>query len=310
MATSRSPSSPPLAQPGVAGTPGDSGSTFRGVVYALGGFFLFASSDAIVKAMTAHYSIFQLLAFQVPFAALPLALMVRQHGGVASLRPVYPALVALRGLLAGLGGICSFLAFSMLPLADVYAIAFGVPIVVTMLSIPVLGERVGIHRWSAVLVGFLGILVMVQPGATTLSIGHVGALLTVFAGAGVSLILRRIGRVENGPALVLTVLIGLMVLSWPMAALTFKMPSAAHLGLMATSGLLMGIAQFAMLQAFRMAPAASVSAMHYTVMIWALIYGVTIFGDPIRSEVLAGAAIVIGSSLYILHRERVRASGE
>lgn len=281
----------------------------HGVLLAALGFFMFASCDAIIKTLTAYYSIFQIASMQVTFACIPLAVMLAREGGWIGLRPVHPRLVALRGILAGIGTIFGFYAFSTLPLADVYAIVFGVPIVVTILSIPVLKEQVGIHRWSAVLVGFAGILVMVRPGSTQLSLGHLAALAAMLNGAVITLILRKIAGTEHAPALVSSVVLGMFLVSLPGAILAFRTPDLAHLGLIAVAGLTMGIAQFIMLRAFRVAPAVSVAPMQYTMMVWALLYGVVIFGDSLRINLLVGAAIVMASSLYIMHRERVRRAG-
>ena len=134
-----------------------------GVLLALLGFLLFATSDAVVKTLTARYSVFQLIPVHVAFAALPLLVSTVRAGDLRVLRPRHPRLVALRGLLAGVGTVLNFYAFSTLPLADVYAIIVGVPIVVAVLAAPVLGERADPHRWAAVLGGFAGILVMVRP---------------------------------------------------------------------------------------------------------------------------------------------------
>lgn len=291
-------------------SPDAPGGALRGVLWAAFAFFLFASNDAITKALTARYAIFQIIALQVTFSVIPIALFVlRQGGGWRALCPIRPMLTATRGLLAGIGSVFGYYAFSTLPLADVYAIQFCVPIVVTLLSIPLLGERVGLHRWAAVLLGFLGVLVMIRPGAVSLSLGHLAALGAVFTGAGVTLILRRISREERGPALVLSVVLGLLTVSLPVLPFVFRMPSLADTGLLALSGLLIGTAQFSMLNAFRRAQAASVAPIQYTMMVWALVYGLLLFGDPVRPHVLAGAAVVILSSLYIMHRERQRGVG-
>jgi drug/metabolite transporter (DMT)-like permease len=286
--------------------------SLRGVLLALLGFFLFATSDAVVKMLTARYSVLQLIPVHVAFAALPVLVSTARAGDLRVLRPRHPRLVALRGLLAGVGTVLNFYAFSTLPLADVYAIIFGVPIVVAVLAVPVLGERADPHRWAAVLGGFAGILVMVRPQAGgALSLGHLAALASVFAGAGVTLILRRIGREERGAAVVLAVVLGLLVVSLPAAALQgARPPAVADIGLLAVSGTLMGVAQFVMLHAFRAAPASSVAPMQYTMMVWALLYGLLLFGDPIRARVVIGAGIVIVSSLYLMDRERQRAMAD
>jgi drug/metabolite transporter (DMT)-like permease len=218
----------------------------------------------------------------------------------------HPKLVVARGLLGGLGAVFGFFAFSVLPLADVYAIAFCTPVVVTIASIPLLGERVGAHRWAAVLAGFLGILIMVRPGFDALSLGHLAALGMVGAGTGGVLILRTISREEERGVMVAAVMLGLLVVSLPACLLVARAPAWTDIGLVALSGLMMGSAQFLIVEALRQVPAASIAPMQYTMLVWALIYGLLVFGDPVEAHVLAGAVVVIASSLYIMHRERMR----
>ena len=172
-------------------------STLKGVGFALCGYFLFATADALTKTIVNSYSSFQIIPMQVVFASLPIVAMIVRGGGFRIPRGVNLALLGLRGLLAGLGAILGLYAFRHLPLADVYALAFCAPLLVTVLAIPILGERVGPRRWAAVIVGFIGILVMVRPGFQALSLGHVAALLTAFSGAGTLLIMRHLRGVET-----------------------------------------------------------------------------------------------------------------
>ena len=278
-----------------------------GVAIALLSNFLFTSSDAIVKSLTLRYPVFQVIAMQVTFALIPLCIMLLRDGTFSRFRVRHPFLVLMRGLLAGLGTVCGFYAFSVLPMADVYSIAFCAPIVVTLASIPILGEKVGKYRIGAVLVGFIGILVMVEPGVAPLSLGHAAAFGSVFTSTGVVLIMRRIAREEQRGVMVAAVMIGLLTVSIPGVVLVGRMPALEDIGLAALSGLIMGCAQFLALEAIRRAPVASVAPMQYTMLVWALIYGVVLFNDPLRLNIVVGAMIVMASSLYIMHRERVRA---
>lgn len=280
---------------------------FQGVLCALMGQLCFATGDTLVKVLTQRYSIFQIIPLQVTFACVPILLILWWESGLRIARPVHPRLVALRGLLAGLGTVFGFYAFAELPLAEVYAMTFCVPIVVTVLAIPVLGEVVGPHRWAAVLLGFLGILVMVQPGFRELSLGHLAAAATVLTGAGVVLILRKISRQEQRSTMVFSVIAGMLVMSLPVAGFVALPMRPVDLLLAAGAGLAMAGAQLLMLQAFRQASAASVAPTQYTMMVWALLFGALVFGDPAQPPVLIGAAIVTSSSLYILHREFRRA---
>ena len=297
------PAAPPAAVPTAQTAPE---TALLGVLCSLLANLMFASSDALVKGLTATYSIFQIIPMQVAFACIPILVMLRRDGGIRRMRAAHPRLIVLRGLLAGVGTIFGFYAFSALPLAEVYAIAFCTPMVVTILSIPILGEQVRAHRWAAVVVGFLGILVMVRPGFATLTLGHLSALGSVFTGAGVVLIMRKISRDEQRAVLVTAVMLGLLATSLPVALFVFKPPAWFDLLRVGAAGLLMGSAQFLVVRALSLAPASTIAPMQYTMIVWALAYGSLFFGNQIDPFVVIGACIVIASSLYIMHRERVR----
>lgn len=285
------------------------GTAAGGMACAVAANFLFATSDAVVKSLAGRYSIFQIVPMQVVFAALPILVVLWCRTGCRLPRPVHPRLVVLRGLLAGVGTLTGYHAFSQLPLADVYAIMFAVPILVTLLAIPVLGERVGPYRWTAVVVGFLGVLVMVRPGSAAFSTGHLAAFASVVTGASVALILRKVARDEDPAVMVLSVVLGLLAASLPVAAFVAVMPTARDVAVLACSGFLMAAAQLLLLQAYRTATAASVAPMQYSAMLWAIGFGCLMFGDVVQPHVLAGTGVVALSSLFIMHRERrVRAA--
>mgnify|MGYP001028137028 CR=1 FL=1 len=301
------PADTPTAPPALASSAAPAIETpLLGVLCSLLANLMFASSDALVKGLTASYSIFQIIPMQVAFACIPILIMLRRDGGLGRMRAAHPRLIMLRGLLAGIGTIFGFYAFSALPLAEVYAIAFCTPMVVTILSIPILGEQVRAHRWAAVVVGFLGILVMVRPGFETLTLGHLSALGSVFTGAGVVLIMRRISRDEQRAVMVTAVMLGLLVTSLPVALFVFQLPSWFDVLRVGAAGLLMGSAQFLVVRALSLAPASTIAPMQYTMIVWALAYGSLFFGNRIDPFIVIGACIVIASSLYIMHRERIR----
>ncbi len=140
----RTASAPTATSPGP-------GSSLRGVLLALLGFFLFATSDAVVKVLTTRYSLFQLIPVHVAFAALPLLVSTVRAGDLGVLRPRHPGLVALRGLPAGAGTAPNFYAFSTLPLADVYAIIFGGPLAVAVLAMR--PRRIEVQAWAGEALG-------------------------------------------------------------------------------------------------------------------------------------------------------------
>jgi drug/metabolite transporter (DMT)-like permease len=277
-----------------------------GALCAIVSYLAFATNDAIVKELTERYSVFQVSAMTTLFALLPYAVMVARDGGIAVVRPRQPRLVALRGVLAVFGGITGIYAFSQLPMADVYAIIFLNPVLVTILSIPVLGEKVGRYRWAAVGVGFLGVLVMVRPTGESLSLGHLAAFVNVFIGAAVVLLMRHLGPTEHRTVMVGTVMGSVLLVNVPLALVFFVVPPWEDLLRAAAGGILMGLAQFLIVRSLALAPAGVIAPMQYTILVWGALYGVLLFGDPIKTNVVVGACILVASSVYIMYRERVR----
>jgi len=277
-----------------------------GIAIALVGNLMFATSDATVKVLTAHYSVFQIVVTQALFALIPIAIMLARSGGLRTLRVRHPRLIVLRGLLAGTGTVFGFFSFSKLPLAETYSIFFSTPMMVTLLSIPLLGERVGRHRMAAVIVGLIGVIVMVRPGFETLHLGHAAALAAAVIGAFTVLVMRKIAREEQHSVMVLAVVLGLVVVSLPGMIATFQMPTLHDMTLFACAGLLMGSAQFLIVRALSLAPASVISPMQYSMMLWAVVYGYMLFGTTVDPLVALGASIVVGSGLYIMQRERRR----
>ena len=151
------------------------------------GFAAFSTHDAVIKFLGGGYAAFQILFFSVllsfPFATLML-LRDREEG---TLRPRNPRWVATRTAAAVLTAVSAIYAFSVLPIAQVYAFIFAAPFLITIMSIPVLGERVGVHRWAAVLLGLAGVLIVLRPGIEPLTAGHVAALTAAAGSALVSL---------------------------------------------------------------------------------------------------------------------------
>ncbi len=269
--------------------------------------FLLTSADAVAKALTSRYPVFEVMTMEVAFALIPLGLMVFRPGNRLRWREIQDwRIVCLRGLLAGLGTFFSFYAYSKLPLDEVYAIIFSAPIIVTIASIPLLGERVGPYRAAAVVIGFAGILTMVNPGKMTLSLGQLAAFGGALTTAGAILIMRR-GRGERPTVMVAAVMAGLLAVSLPGTILDATPPTASDLALAALAGLLMGTGNFILLSAIRRAPAAVIAPSQYTMLVWAIAYSALLFHDALKPNIIAGAAIVVCSNLYILHRERVSA---
>lgn len=274
-----------------------------GAVFGLAGFASLSFHDALIKHLTASYAVPQIIFFTALFA-LPLLLIARRLQNGGSLIPRHPWWVALRTLGHFCAGAGSFVAFSKLPMAEVYAFLFATPLVITALSNGVLGEWVGLKRWVAVIVGMIGVLIVLEPTRSAIGLGHVAALVAMFGGAVVSLVFRRIGRTESGAAMLFyPMVLNLVVMGALLGAVHRPMPWA-DLALNAGVAVLGLAGMLSLYVAYRMARAATVAPMQYSQIIWAVLFGVFVFGEHPEPHVALGVALIMASGLYILLNER------
>lgn len=278
----------------------------RGIAFALISFTIFSCADAAVKWLSASHSIFQIIFVSTLIAFIPVAGLVLREGGIAALRPRHPWLVTLRALLLAADMVFAFFAFTKLPLADAYTMLFTAPMLVTALSVPLLGERVGWRRWTAVAVGFIGVLIVLRPGFTELNLGHLAALVAALFFALSLVVARRIGNSETGSLLLVSMMVALLVVSGPALPKVYVASATSELGILAGIGLLMGVAHLGLIQALRLAPSGVVAPFHYSQIVWGVLFGLLLFGDRPDLWVAAGSTVIIGSGLYILWRETVR----
>jgi len=283
------------------------GRVARGIGLALLAYAAFSTADALLKLSSGAFSVFQIAFVMAFFAMLPVLATTIGRGGLRSILPRNVKLVTARGILAAACGVLAWNAFATLPMAEVYALLFAAPMLVTALSAVFLGEAVGWRRWSATVVGFIGVIVMIDPRFSGLGLGHLMAAAAAVAGASSFVILKKIGATEKSAAMLFTVLFWLMAVSLPPAVAQWVWPSAAELGIMAVAGLLMGVGQAGLVFATREAPAVVVAPFQYSQMIWAVVFGLVVFGDVPTLNLFIGLAIVVAAGLFIVYRETVRA---
>ena len=279
----------------------------RGILLMLAAVAVFSTMDALIKHLTEAYSSIQIIFFRNLFAFIPLLPLLLRSGGPALLRTRrLGSHLARAGM--GLGAmVCFFTAFALMPLADVVAISLSAPIFITALSVPLLSERVGPRRWAAVLVGFIGVLVMVRPSAAVLSQPAVflplaGAVLYALA----LIAMRKLGATERAPTTVFYFTLACTFMSGLAQPFVWHTPDALGFVLLVCVGLLGGSAQLLMTQALRIAPAAVVAPFDYSALVFSIGFGFVFWGEVPDRLLLLGAAIVIASGLYILHRETLR----
>ncbi len=278
----------------------------RGIAYMLAATCVFAIINAMVKWEVARYPLLEVVFFRCLFSLVPCAVLVATHGGIGVMRTRRLGEHIGRAVLQFVSMLSIFSAFGLMPLADAVAISFSSPLFLTVLSIPLLGEKVGRHRWSAVLVGFVGVLLMVRPGSGLLATGALLALTSAGVGASVTIAMRRMTLTEASTTLVTYQVLVTTLLSAAVLPFVWVVPRWQDALMMAAIGLCSGISQFWWTQAFRFAPAAVAAPFSYTSMVWALMIGYVVWSDKPAPGLLAGAAVVIASGLYILYRETVR----
>lgn len=282
-------------------------SVLPGIGFAVLSYASFSTADAAVKMAGGRLSVFVVATIVAAFGLLPVLVLAHSNGGPRALVPRLWGLVLGRGALTAACALCAWKAFTLMPLADAYAILFASPILVTALSPWLLGETVGWRRWTASAIGFLGVLLMIRPDFATVGVGHVLALTAALLGALSFIILRRIGPREPAAPVLLTVFLAILLVSAPFAVATWTWPRWEELLLLATAGLLQGAGQAALVLATRHTPAAVVAPFQYSQMLWAVLFGALLFGDLPQPILFVGMALVVGSGLYTLWRETVRA---
>lgn len=278
----------------------------RGIAMQIIAVAMFTCMGLVIKLLEGRYPTSQIILFRCAPALLPLILYLPLQGGWSALKTRRPGWHLIRTV-AGLGSMyVGFYAIARMAFADYVAISFTAPLFGTLLSIPFLGERVGIWRLGAVVLGFAGALLTAGPvagHADPMALFAVGSAL----GYGVAMVaMRKLGSTDKASATVFyfTVagaLSGLVMLPWQWVA-----PTMEDLALLLAIGLVGGVAQIFMTEAFRLAPPSVVAPFDYTAMVWAVIFGFFVFGTFPDVHVLAGAALICASGLFIIHRETVR----
>lgn len=275
----------------------------RGFLLGLLAFGIFATHDVLIKSLGGSYSVFQIIFFATLFAFLPLTIVMMVDKSQGNFRPHHPWWLALRTICALIGASCAFYAFTVLPLAEVYALLFAMPLLITALSVPFLGETVGVRRWIAVLVGFIGVIVVLRPGAADFTLGHAAALTAAVVSSMANIIVRKIGNEERSAVLILIPMITNVAVMASLMPFVYKPVSLPDLGVMALIGTIVIGAQIAMIGAYRAAPAAIVAPVQYSQILWAVAFGYFFFSETPDKWVAIGSAIIIGSGIFVIWRE-------
>ncbi len=280
-----------------------SSSNLSGALFGLTAFAIFALHDVIIKYLGAGYSAFQIVFFSSLLSFPLLTLLMIRDAEPGTLRPVHPWWMLLRSLAGVIAAVGAFFAFSVLPLAQVYAILFAAPLLITVLSVPLLGETVRLRRGLAVVAGLLGVLVVLRPGAAQMGPGHAAALVSAVFGALNAIVVRRIGNDERPVLMVLYPMLANCALMAVALPFVYRPMPLADLGALAVVAVLVLLAMSCLVAAYRRGAAVVVAPMQYSQILWAALYGALLFGEHPDAMTYLGTAIIIASGLYILRRE-------
>lgn len=275
-----------------------------GGLYMALAMLVLMSVNVAVKDATAGYPIAQIVFFRFAFSLVPCLLLLKQAGGLVALKTPDLKLHLFSGFIGPLGLYCLFKSFHLLPLAEATALTYASTLFLTILSIPILGEKVGLPRWTAVLVGFGGILVMANPSGDLFQTGIFFSLGFALIDALV-FILARILTGRNHPASIVfyfsvfSTLVSVCFLPFD----NWKTPESLwHWGQLILLGLGGGVGQILLTQAFRYAPATVAAPISYTSFVWGVLFGMLIWGEFPPFKIWIGCAVLITCGLFITFR--------
>jgi drug/metabolite transporter (DMT)-like permease len=282
--------------------------TALGIALMVLAMMLLASMDATAKYLVRDYTIVQILWVRfVIFLAVALAL-ARRRGIRRTFASRRWKLQVVRSLVLLAEAAAFILSFSLLPLADVHAVAAAAPLIATALAVPVLGERVGRHRWAAVAIGLIGVLMIVRPGTGAMDWAAAAPLAAAFLWALYQILVRKVGLTDSVTTTTLyTALVGLVALSLAVP-FVWRAPDTDAWLLLGLVGVLGSAGHVVLFKALELAPASALQPFAYMLMVWAAVMGFLVFGYVPDLMTIAGAAVVVAGGLYALHRERLRSS--
>jgi drug/metabolite transporter (DMT)-like permease len=268
---------------------------------------LFTVMDSIAKSLTATYPVQQVIWARYFFQFALMLLLIPRLGIAGLLWTKRPGVQIARGLLLTISTYCMIMAISIVPLADAYTITFTAPFLVTILSVPLLKERVGWRRWTAVLVGFAGVLIVFRPIAAPVHFAMLLPLITAACFAVYQILTRKVSYDSRETAFMM-----LFYLAWVgTAVMSAIVPSywqtvaAGDWAWMIGMGALGAAGHLILIRALTITPASLLSPFIYSQIVWALGIGYLWFGDVPTIWMLIGCTVIVASGLYVFYREAV-----
>jgi drug/metabolite transporter (DMT)-like permease len=277
-----------------------------GVLLAFLAYAIFSTADALIKALGPTMSVFEIAFFTTSFSIIPAILTNRGERWRDLYKLHHPWLVHLRCATAILSTACVMYAFTHIPFADVYAIAFLTPVVVTMLGVLLLKEHVAPHRWLLLITSFLGVVLVIRPGLRDLQLGHLAIFCSVFLAAVTTIILRHVAPRERRISLVGLQVLYSGIFNGLLMVPQFVVPTWEQMAVFVGIGLLGGTGGLLLITAARRTPANLVAPVQYSQLIWAIVFGAAFFGEYPDYVAVIGLIIVLSAGLANVLTEKLK----
>ncbi len=271
---------------------------------AAGAYFMFTVMYVFAKLLSVNHSVIEIAFYRNLIACMPFLILIFGfgHRDILVIRSK-PTVVGLRALFGSISLMTTFTAFSLMPMADTTVLLFTASLFIPILGVFFLGERVGPYRWAAVIIGFTGVIIMVQPTGDVYTLGIAVAMIAACMHAALQVVLRYLGRFERPLTVTFYfVVIGTLVTALPLPFVAVR-PTVAEIPLFFGVGLSGAAAQWLLSTAFHHAPAAIVTVFNYSGIVWATLFGWMIWNEWPLPAVLAGGVVVIASNLLMIWRE-------
>lgn len=278
---------------------------WRGIGLLLVAVAFFAAMDTTAKYLGQFYPMPGVVWARYAMNLAVLLALLAARGELRFVRTARPGIQVLRGLLLGSATMLFFLSLTVLPLAEAASIGFVMPLIVSLLAVPMLGERMDMPRLLAVLVGLAGVLLVMRPGSAVFTPYALLPLAMAVVNAFYQILTRKIAGVEPPmTSLFYGALVGAVMFT-PVVPFAFELPRAwTHWALLGMIGVLATVGHLALIRAYESATATLLAPFHYSILVWVLLFGYAVFGDFPDGWSLAGMAVIVLSGLYVANRQR------
>jgi len=280
-----------------------SDSTGTAISYLLLGVAGGLGLDLCAKALLSNYSLQQFVFLRSIFGLLIFITMMRRYGGVENLKTKKWPWHLLRTLLASGAMFGFFYGLARMPLVNALTLGFTAPLMVTALSVPFLGEHVGWRRWTAVVFGFVGVLIILRPGAGLMTPAAIAVIAAAFCYACLAITARKLSTTETSYSLSVYVITGPLLISGILLPGNWAAPNLPGWGLFLLAGACSSVAWVGIIGGYRRASPAMLAPFEYTALIGGAIAGYLIWNEVPDKWVVTGAAVIIGSGLFVVYRE-------